>query len=124
MNINLTKTFIDSLRGFLEGTNIELEENSRYFNPQTETWSYITCSLNANPYTMIDITDSNKSDVFIPDWMKDTRFEFSLIKIYLDITPGKETYRIIKRSATEPSETSGLENRISYREPHRHKKRR
>lgn len=109
MYINLNKTFIDSLRGFLERTNIELEENSRYFNPQTETWSYITCSLNANPYTMIDITDSNKSDVFIPDWMKDTRFEFNLIKIYLDITPGKETYRIIKRSATEPSETSGLE---------------
>lgn len=109
MNINLTKTFIDSLRGFLEGTNIELEENSRYFNPQTEIWSYITCSLNANPYTMIDITDSNKSDVFIPDWMRDTRFEFNLIKIYLDITPGKETYRIIKRLATEPSETSGLE---------------
>lgn len=108
MNSYLNKTFTNSLKGFLEGKNIELEENSRYFNPETETWSYITCSLDTDPYTLINIYDSNKSDVYIPDWMKDSGFGFILIKIYLDIKPGDNTYRLIKKH-TNTNNTESIE---------------
>lgn len=113
MNTYFNRTFIDSLKGFLERTGIDLEENSRYFNPETETWSYITCSLNTDPYTLINIYDSNKSDVYIPNWMTDMGFGFNLIKIYLDIKPGDNTYRLIKRHTnTNNAESIEIEYHI------------